>query len=1118
MSEGLEETIVVECSRQSSLEGTTFNKENLAEWTNDCGAGIVLDIGDKIQVHSGFVSEKGAQAGEIEIKERDRKNIVKLLVSNDIEYKDPFPTYLPSISNEFVAASAEVYEYATEIGGNSIVNIPINDGETNFVYSPYKTANGEFYATLPRRHVGCNAYAAGLGDVAPVANEYTVFDSNDGAFLSGFNNGAGYTGNVKYGNLSGSKPEFLFGFNDAWQFNPSDFKYVIQNKTVVNPQTAANKFVNRKGMILNDNSRYTLFRLETVYRTSAAALARGGNTRATIGGTATDASAHNVGTAEFQDAKDLRDPAVLGTWHQVRELVKITSKTGFNKPEDVATELTQQLNLRGEAQETDINFRLTGPGAYYVDKPLYKNYDSPCYRSYNCANNNWNSQAWYAFRDVKAGNLDEALTYMAQYQHIGIKRPELHIQGRATNASQGFLKSSTDANTNDTPHNAQVLNLGIVWNDDNLNNLNELFKIQAKYPELFTGVTQHGPHSENPKVNHDINAQGPNHHRFLHFNRQDEGVTDTENTAGIRRHNPKNCLGYDLYGQDSDEAIPKNPPTSNAQYHYSHQMATYPVFFDFNPDTIDLRPQDVGFTEDGAASVADIKQLTYGWARQIRTGDNLYIGIQFSYTGNGVPEFLYNGNTHIAKNVAGNTGRRFGWDYHFSAYGNPCMILYSGMVSNQTDAIVGDEKQHFQVSATCDDLNAVSARVVGAKYHTIQLGADGPAIGFDENEERFFLSNLHISEKLGNPNDAGAIEIRTEATQSKPESVVTTAAVLANSNADTPVYKINKRMLGNSYCPNVAPYPISLAIPSEGIYPTQQIFSNNLEADTPYDAQGGMFIEEVGVPEDIWDDNLIGVLGFSYDQFNNTDITRQTTIRDRFNSTNLKSLTTQAPISVEDLLRWNKNGFGNNSFGLTPAPVYMRNAGTHKVEGIYPPATIILEEARDSTRITAVELPTKTARPYYAIRSDILPQSQFLGGNGDHVLATAAAVNRPVVGIVNKINGYGDFYSTSEQQLVFTNTVKRVITSIKTSIHDPDGSFSKVNKSSSVIYKIMKQKQVDLTPVQTLLESKNKKQQEDGDLAASMIKDPANANPNYSQTFNFKPINQEEFFAARSSE
>ena len=40
----MEQTIVVECSRQSSIESTTGNNSNPAEWTCDTGSGIVLDI------------------------------------------------------------------------------------------------------------------------------------------------------------------------------------------------------------------------------------------------------------------------------------------------------------------------------------------------------------------------------------------------------------------------------------------------------------------------------------------------------------------------------------------------------------------------------------------------------------------------------------------------------------------------------------------------------------------------------------------------------------------------------------------------------------------------------------------------------------------------------------------------------------------------------------------------------------------------------------------------------------------------------------------------------------------------------------------------------------------
>lgn len=1133
----MEQTIVVECSRQSSLEATTFNNQNNAEWTNDCGAGIVLDIGDKIQVHSGFVSEKGAQAGEIEIKERNRKNSVKVNVSKDIEYKEPIPTYLGMGIDEPVEDPDEIYDFACEVGGNELRPLNINDGETNIVYSPYKNANGEYYATLPRRHVGWNTYLASNAVVAPAANPYTAFDANQGPYVPSFNLGRTVVGNVKY-TLSGTNPDFNFGFKDgAWQFNPADYKLTIENKSEIQPDTANGHYTRRKGMILNDNSRYTLFRADKIYRKASAALAEGGNKRDLLGGDASDASA-NKGSEAWTDASDLRDPAILFNWSQVRNLVTIKSKTGFNKPEDVATELTQQLNLRGEPVEKKIIHRLrpTGGTSRFVEKTLYKYYDSPCLKSYNCATSLWDSGLWYSFKDLSIynstdGDLDDAHTYMSMYQHIGIKRPELHIQGRATNGSQGFLKPARASEGGDTPQNAQCLNLGLHWTVDNLNKLNELFKVQAKYPELFTGVTQHGPHSESPKINHEIT---PGKHRFLHFNLQDEQTTAQNFAWGIHRHNPKASLGYDLYGYDDPPAPPASPTQplpSTGYYHYDNTMSTYPVFFDFNPNTINQRPQDVSYTEDALGGVSDINDLAYGWARKMRISaalhpsgeDTFFIGIQFTYTGNGVPEFLYNYLSHIAlSSIPGNDGRRFGWDYHFSAYGNPCMIMYSGLVDTEDPSdFATDEKEFYKIAASCDDKNTDQQRNIAAMYHTIQLGADEPAVGYDADEERFFMSNLHISEKLGNLSEAGAIAIVNSS------GITTTNSIDPNQNATANVYKINKRLLGNNYCPNVAPYSQGLLIPLDMAqqYPAQTIFSNNLEAGTPYDAMGGMFIEEVAVPETIWDENLMGVLGFSYDQFNNTDTTRQVSIRDRFNATNLKSLTTQAPVNVEDLINWNKNGFGNNNFGLTPTLNYIRNKGSHQVEGIYPPATVILPDNANSTRITAVDLPTKTERPYYAIRSNIIPQSQFIGGNGDYSIATAGAVNRPVVAIVNKINGYGDFYSSESQQLVFTNTEKRVITSIKTSVHDPDGSYSKVNKSSSVIYKIMKTKQIDLTPVQTLLESKNKKEVEEGDLAASMIKDPSTQKPDFNYALDGllknppkKFITEEEFFAAKSSD
>lgn len=1079
----MEETILVECSRQSSLEGTTGNYTTLADWTCDTGDGIILDIGDKISVHSGFVSEKGAQAGEIEIKERDRGNIGDIVISNAIQYKEPFefsPLNKPDIGAK-VLKIGQIYTHACEIGGNQeVINLNINDGETNIVYSPYKTANGEFYATLPRRHVGHNASIH-----ANKNNPYEIFDCSDGPFVTGHNEGAGIMGNVVY-NLDGGNPEYEDTFSEAWQFCPADYKFVNQNGRILSGTAS---YTRLKGMIKNDNSRYTLFRANKIFRSRAAAQAVDGDKYSLLGGIDSFSQLHGPGTPEFQDAVDLRDPALLYEWSQVRNLLTIKSKDGFNKPEDVATEITQQMNLRSESFTKSLvqAIHQVGTDERFFEKEVIKMYESPCLKPYNCATSLWNASYFHSFRQCFAPSenvTNEAHIYMSMFQHIGIKRPELHIQGRATNASNGFLKSTT-GDARNTPRNAQCFNTGLEWTQDNLDKLNALFEVEAKYDELFTGITQTG--QESPLVHHEIK---PGLHRFLHFNKQDDETTTAFNNLGHHRHNPKNSLGYDLYGN--------NASTPGGLYVYDNTMASYPVFFDYNEDTKDLGINDVGYCEDAGGGVSDINDLAYGWARKMRVPANIsvsgvdkfYIGFQFTRTGNAVPLFLYNGLTHIAlSSIPGNAGRRFGWDYHFSAYGNPCMILYNGLVNaldhdHQIGNYCYDLSENFRVANNIEDIaSQVSSVDMGPFYHELFLGADQPALGYDTNEDRFFFSNLHISEKVGNPAEAGSVDPKTD----------------ANNNADTPCYKINKRMLGTSYCPNVAPYTAELTITKSGPYPDQVLMSNNMEPFIPYDATGGMFIENVAVPEKIWDENLLGVLGFSYDQFNNTDTTRQVTIRDRYNATNLKSLTTQAPIQVADMISWSKNGFGNSIFSLISPVTYTQKEPAPQT--IYEPATIELPQDSNSTKITAVDLPTKTARPYYAIRSDIIPQNNFYGGNQDYSIAAASAVNRPVIAIVNKINGYGDFYSQESTQTVFTNTQKRVITQIKTSVHDPDGSYSKVNKSCSVIYKIVKTKQIDLTPVQTLLESKKKSDIMIADAAASMLKDPEDANPNYKYAF-----------------
>ena len=59
-------------------------------------------------------------------------------------------------------------------------------------------------------------------------------------------------------------------------------------------------------------------------------------------------------------------------------------------------------------------------------------------------------------------------------------------------------------------------------------------------------------------------------------------------------------------------------------------------------------------------------------------------------------------------------------------------------------------------------------------------------------------------------------------------------------------------------------------------------------------------------------------------------------------------------------------------------------------------------------------------------------------------------------GVVNKENGFGDYYFETTTQMAFTITKPTVVSSITTSIHNPDMSLARLENDSAVIYKVKK--------------------------------------------------------------
>jgi len=138
--------------------------------------------------------------------------------------------------------------------------------------------------------------------------------------------------------------------------------------------------------------------------------------------------------------------------------------------------------------------------------------------------------------------------------------------------------------------------------------------------------------------------------------------------------------------------------------------------------------------------------------------------------------------------------------------------------------------------------------------------------------------------------------------------------------------------------------------------------------------------------------------------------------------------------------------------------------GTSQLVPYYAP----IVQKTQSISIVADNLPTRMIRGYYCIRSDILSQAPFIGGKVNNT-------TMPIIGVVDKINGDGDFYFGSESSLNFTCLKPVRLASVKCSVHDPDGSYANCGDQSTILFKIEKNKNVSFNVVQEILQQENQK-------------------------------------------
>ena len=287
---------------------------------------------------------------------------------------------------------------------------------------------------------------------------------------------------------------------------------------------------------------------------------------------------------------------------------------------------------------------------------------------------------------------------------------------------------------------------------------------------------------------------------------------------------------------------------------------------------------------------------------------------------------------------------------------------------------------------------------------------------------------------------------------------------------DDVVYKINPVELSEDWTPARMPY-VTQAVKitsnvngSDTTYESKQM-NENLEPWIIYDSLCGVNIEDFALTQKQWSGTLWDLLGFSYKQFHSETNNRLKRIT-YDNANDLSVVTTNAEINEGDTKIYSQNLFGTPMMkNMIPLTASMKDKNGFYKNAYNPP----IVQKTQSISLIADNLPTRMIRGYYTIRSNIMEETPFIGGKKNNV-------TMPIVSIVDKINGDGDFYFQQESSLQFTITKPLRLASVTCSVHDPDGSYANVSEQSTILFKVEKDVRNTFNVAQELLQEQQQPQ------------------------------------------
>ena len=1088
--EGYTDTILIDCNRANSEEGNSNNREQYSQFTNKIGDGVRVNPGDSISIHSGFVSEVGCGQGVIEFTGKNLETEYEVEATVRTEFQKPNNhghfskqqrggplTPLPPFGQVgpwdagYVGFSQQKNKYQ------------LHDNELHLSINYYKTTNGNGYCQLPRRYD---------------ANK-EPFDPNV-TTASGFANAAHSWVGVLQPTTVGSKGpadsydngrcmmlcfrEQTRNYNDVCYYKEGALPAGPGGK---NPPTFRDQVPTHNQERLwkykNNNSRYTLFVLTDNYfgaRTGLGLfLPQIQSTKdATMGdgpGESISQTGPNRDTLSVSaDTDQPRDPC-LQEWIRYKEDKVLKAEKGFTAPTSIADNLTTQLNERtpatyiyGHAGGTVPTTANAGNSSIVGMEQTQVSIESESetYKGFGCATAfTYGKDHWEAYWKTTTpagvpGNDNLSLNlkvneYINNYQTIGIKRPDFWETGHEVLKSCSQI---SDNNGNDwvgvgaeplkswrnvqyprminkihfnqqTDLHGSEIYTNWEFTESNLQLLKAWFDSQSEDESLFNNYQ--GSMSATTQAQNEAQFTGLStaNARFIHMNMSD---SPTGYLQG------KHALGSDEY----EDAVGTTP---TAVGFVANQSAPLFIYFDSKAKDNDWGGDSYKDMYYGFALKRTIEKTEAGatFSHDIIAFNTSAIGgipTQFWVNGDTTPPAVGTDNYYIngTHGVAGASYNRIlGYDPHFNGYGNDAIMLYAGLLNGNADnaSFFNSQGAALPADAVFQQAQFIQKRLVGAS---------APQVLFNDTSSKFNFSGLHTPEYTSNVFNAGSKNIAI------------------NVDAGKPVWYLNKRIHKTSFCPDMMPYQNDFTSKAGSVKLLPHNW--NIEPWAIFDADGGIFIESFNINELDWDRSMMGILGFTYDQFNSDTPadTRQTRINDNIVFDPSGAITTNAVVNGSDIIQWRTNQYGANLYNNQyPIAINEDNADNPVC---YVP---VVSEDQLSANIEAEKLARKMITAYYVIRSDIVSDHKFIGGKD-------SGEALPIVHIVNKENGFGDFFFQGESDNAFTVTKSRMISDITTSIHNPDMSLATTTDGSGIIYRIQKNNGADLDIASEILNKKKR--------------------------------------------